>query len=69
MDLGRLTTGLSMVKFKIANGCPLRDMVKFRKSAVNAESRDQQVAIVGIFRATISTVFRLKARNSYDKYQ
>jgi len=26
-----------------------------------------QVAIVGIFRETVSTVFRFKARNGYDK--
>jgi len=42
-------------------------MVKFRKSAVNAGSRDQQVATVGIFRETVSTAFRFKARNGYDK--
>ena len=42
-------------------------MVKFRKSAVNAGSRDQQVAIVGIFRETVSTAFRFKATNGYDK--
>ena len=42
-------------------------MVKFRKSAVNAGSRDQQVAIVGIFSETVFTVFRFKARNGYDK--
>ena len=30
-------------------------MVKFRKSAVNAGSRDQQVAIVGILRETVMT--------------
>ena len=42
-------------------------MVKFRKNAVDAGSRDQQVAIVGIFRKTVSTVFRFKARNGCDK--
>lgn len=42
-------------------------MIKFRKSAVNAGSRNQQVAIVGIFRKTVSTAFRFKATNSNDK--
>jgi hypothetical protein len=42
-------------------------MVKFRKSAVNTGSRDQQAAIVGIFRETVSTVFRFKARNGFDE--
>jgi len=42
-------------------------MVKFRKSAVNAGSRDQQVAIVGIVREMVSTAFRFKATNGYDK--
>ena len=44
-------------------------MVQFRKSDVNAGSRDQQVglAIVGIFSETFFTLFRFKTRNGYDK--
>jgi len=46
LDLGRLTT-ISLViawfnlRLLMDAHCPLRDMVKFRKSAVNAGSRDQ----------------------------
>jgi len=67
---GRLTTislVLAWFNLRLLIDAHLKIMVKFRKSAVNAGSRDQQVAIVGIFRETVSTVFRFKARNSFDE--
>ena len=70
LDLGRLTTislVLAWFNLRLLMDAHIRDMVKFRKSAVNAGSRDQQVAIVGIFSATVFTVFRFKSRNGYDK--
>ena len=42
-------------------------MVKFRESAVNAGSRNQQVAVISIFEERVSIVSRFKAGDGDDK--
>jgi len=42
-------------------------MVEFRESAVNAGSRYQEVAIISIFKETVSILSRFKARDGDDK--
>ena len=69
LDLGRLTTislVLAWFNLRFLMDAHL-EIWSSSESAVNAGSRDQHVAFVGIFREMVSTVFRFKARNGYEK--
>jgi len=62
--LGCLTIisfGLNLVYYKITNGRPYQDIVKFRESAVSADSGNQRVLFFGIFveMSTIMFWFRV----------